>query len=88
MNINKYMEADTGANGGAEGVSENVIMSAINECIVKHSRVSVKLIDRLIIKKLQYDDKVQEGATTVDEKTKKDLRKAMDIVAYDWVNDK
>ena len=24
MNINKYMEADTGANGGAEGVAENV----------------------------------------------------------------
>ena len=26
------------------------------------------------------------GFTTVDEKTKRDIKKSMDIVSYDWVN--
>ena len=41
---------------------------------------------KLIIKNLAHTDRVEEGFSTVDEKTKKDIKKAMDIASYDWVN--
>ena len=41
----------------------------------------------MIIKKLQQEDIEEEGFSTVDEKTKIDLRKSMENAAYDWVHD-
>ena len=69
-----------------EDVDKNVIINSINECIMKHNKVTVKMVDKLIIKNLAHTDRVEEGFSTVDEKTKKDIKKAMDIASYDWVN--
>lgn len=69
-----------------DGINENVIINAINECIMKKSRLSIKQIDRTITKNLSHTDRVEEGFSTVDEKTKKDIKKAIDIASYDWVN--
>lgn len=69
-----------------DDVGEEVINAAINECIMKGGKVSVKQVDRMIIKNLTHHDRVKEGFTTVDEKTKRDIKKAIDIASYDWVN--
>ena len=69
-----------------EDVDKNVIINSINECIMKHNKVTVKMVDKLIIKNLTHTDRMEEGFSTVDEKTKKDIKKAMDIASYDWVN--
>lgn len=69
-----------------EGVNVNVIENSINECIMKSNKVSINAIDKLIIKNLTHVDREEEGYSTVSEKTKKDIKKAMDIASYDWVN--
>lgn len=80
------LEMEKVANWFQEGVDEKVINDSINECIMKNNRVTITKVDHLIIKNLTHTDREQEGFTTVDEKTKKDIKKAMDIAAYDWVN--
>lgn len=70
-----------------DGVNENMITSALNECLLKSSKVSIKQIDRIIIKNLSHNDRVKEGATTVNTINKKDIQKTLDIASYDWVND-
>lgn len=70
-----------------DGINEVIIEGAINECIMKSGRLSVKQVDRIIGKNISHVDRVEEGFSTVDEKTKKDIKKAMDIASYDWVND-
>ena len=69
-----------------DNVEQEVISSAINECIMKKGKISVKQIDRYITTNLRHKDRVSEGFTTVDEKTKRDIKKAIDIASYDWVN--
>lgn len=69
-----------------DDVGETGILNAINECILKRGKVSVKQVDRLIVKNITHADRVEEGASIADEKTKRDIKKAMDIAAYDWVN--
>jgi len=69
-----------------EGVDKKVILNSINECVMKHNRLTIKQIDNLIIKNLSHTDRVDEGFTTIDERTKKDIKKAIDIASYDWVN--
>ena len=80
------LEIDLISNWFKEGVHENVINNAIDECILKGKKLTVKAIDRTITKNLQHTDRVEEGFTTVDEKTKRDIKKSMEIVSYDWVN--
>jgi len=69
-------------------IEERVIMQSISECIMKNNKVSVKEVDRLICKNLTHNDVVNEGFTTIDEKTKKDIGKTMETISYDWVNKK
>ena len=80
------LEIDLISNWFKEDVHENVINNAIDECLLKGKKLTVKAIDRTITKNLQHTDRVEEGFTTVDEKTKRDIKKSMDIVSYDWVN--
>lgn len=69
-----------------DNVEQEVISSAINECIMRKGKISIKQIDHLIATNLRHKDRVSEGFTTVDEKTKRDIKKAIEIASYDWVN--
>lgn len=80
------LELDIVSQWFKDNIDEEVIINSINEVILKTSKVSIKQVDRLIIKNLSHTDRVEEGFSTVDEKTKKDIKKAMDIASYDWVN--
>lgn len=80
------LELETIVNWFKDGISENLIIQTINECIMKGGRLTIKQIDNTLSKNISHVDRVEEGFSTVDEKTKKDIRKAMDIASYDWVN--
>lgn len=80
------LELETIVNWFKDGINENLIIHTINECIMKGGRLTIKQIDNTLSKNIAHVDRVEEGFSTVDEKTKKDIRKAMDIASYDWVN--
>ena len=80
------LELETIVNWFKDGINENLIISTINECIMKRGKLTIKQIDNTLSKNISHVDRVEEGFSTVDEKTKKDIRKAMDIASYDWVN--
>ena len=81
------LEIDLVSNWFKDDVNINIINASINECLRKNNKLSIKAVDRMIIKKLQQEDIEEEGFSTVDEKTKIDLRKSMENAAYDWVHD-
>lgn len=69
-------------------VSFNQINKAIDEASLKGT-VTVKKVDKLLLKQLAQNDISSEGFTSVDEKTRRDIKKTMDIMNYNWVdNDK
>ena len=45
-----------------------------------------KGLKKLFIKNLSHKDVIDEGFTSVDDKTKRDIKKAIDIASYDWKN--
>ena len=81
------LEIDLVSNWFKDDVNINIINASIDECLRKKSKLSIKQVDRLIIKNLQQEDIENEGFSTVDEKTKIDLRKSMENAAYDWIHD-
>lgn len=80
------LEIDIINNWFNDQIEESIIMQAIEQCIMKNNKLSIKQVDRIILKDISHKDIEQEGFTTVSEKTKKDIKKAMDEVSYDWVN--
>ena len=71
---------------GENMITEQQINFAIDECLMKNNKITVKQIDRIIIKNLSHKDVIDEGFTSVDDKTKRDIKKAIDIASYDWQN--
>lgn len=69
-----------------EGVSKDVIISALNECAAKTKRVTIRAVDKMILKMISSSDIKKEGFSLVSEKNKKDIDEALEIASYNWVN--
>lgn len=69
----------------SEGVSKDVIISALNECAAKTKRITIKAVDKMIIKMMQSNDIRKEGYSAVNEKNKKDIEETIAIASYNWV---
>ena len=69
----------------SEGVSKDVIISALNECAIKTKRITIKAVDKMIIKMMQSNDIRKEGYSAVNEKNKKDIEETIAIASYNWV---
>lgn len=69
----------------SEGVSKDIIISALNECAAKTKRITIKAVDKMIIKMMQSNDIRKEGYSAVNEKNKKDIEETIAIASYNWV---
>lgn len=79
------LEIDSIRNWFAEGISKDVIISALNECAVKSKRITIRGVDKMIIRMLSSSDIRKEGYSTIDEKNKKDIDETIAIASYNWV---
>ncbi len=70
-----------------DGVKEELILEALNECALNNKYVTIKAVDKLIIKKLTSNDRKKEGYSIVDEHNKKDIDEMIEIASYDWMHD-
>lgn len=71
----------------AQGIQEDIIIDCLRECMVKNKRVSIRSIDKLIIKRLSSKDLKEEGYSAVNEKWKKELEDTIDIANTKWTDD-
>ncbi len=70
----------------SDGVKKDVIVDAINECLTKSKTLSVKNVDKAILRMMTEKDRKKEGYSLVDQKNKKDLEESIKIASFDWVN--
>ncbi len=68
-----------------EGISKDVIISALNECAAKSKRVTIRSVDKMILKMISSSDIKKEGYSLISEKNKKDIDEALEIASYNWV---
>ena len=79
-------ELDTIKSWISEGIKKETILDTLNECALKSKSVSLKAIDKMIIKNITSKDRKKEGYSVVDEQHKKDIDEAIKIASYDWIN--
>ena len=70
----------------SQGVSEELILLSLDECKEKNARVTIRTIDKLIIKKLMEQDIAKEGYSSASSSWKTPLDKTIDMLGKE--NDK
>jgi DNA replication protein len=71
----------------SQGIEENVIIDSLHECMAKNKRVTIRSIDKIIIKRLSSKDLKEEGYSAVNEKWKKELEDTIDIANTKWTDE-
>lgn len=71
----------------SQDVKEDLIIDALHECQNKSKRVTLKGVDKIIIKRLTMNDIEKEGYSSISESNKNDLQKTIDIAATRWTDD-
>lgn len=79
-------ELDTIKSWINDGVKKEVIIDALNECTNNAKHLSIKAIDKIIVKHISSLDRKKEGFSVADEKHKKDVDDAIEIASYDWIH--
>ena len=69
------------------GIDDKSILSALEECAMRNKKVTVRLVDKILLKRLIHNDREKEGYSTIDERHKNDIEKAIDIASYHWTDD-
>ena len=71
----------------SQGIEESIIIDSLHECIAKNKRVTIRSIDKIIIKRLSSKDLKEEGYSAVNEKWKKELEDTIDIANTNWTDE-
>ncbi len=67
-----------------EGVTKDMILETLNEYYKKKGRVSIKEVDKAILKKLEGKDITHEGYSAVNEKNRNSIEKNIEIESFKW----
>ncbi len=71
----------------SQGIEDNVIIDSLHECMTKTKRVTIRSIDKIIVKRLSSKDLKEEGYSAVNEKWKKELEDTIDIANTKWTDE-
>lgn len=71
----------------AEGIKENIIIDSLHECQARSKRVTIRQIDKIIIKRMTSNDVQKEGYSAISEKYRQELETAIDIADTKWTDD-
>ena len=71
----------------SQGIKEEVIIDSLHECMTKNKRVTIRSVDKIIIKRLSSKDLKEEGYSAVYEKWRIDLEDTIDIANTKWTDE-
>ena len=71
----------------SQGIEESMIIDSLHECMTKNKRVTIRSIDKIIVKRLSSKDLKEEGYSAVNEKWKKELEDTIDIANTKWTDE-
>jgi DNA replication protein len=71
----------------SQGIQEEVIIDSLHECMAKNKKVTIRSIDKIIIKRLSSKDLKEEGYSAINDKWKKELEDTIDIANTKWTDD-
>lgn len=71
----------------SQGIKEEVIIDSLHECMTKNKRVTIRSVDKIIIKRLSSKDLKEEGYSAVNEKWRKELEDTIDIANTKWTDE-
>jgi len=69
------------------GTDEKLIIDSLHECEAKNKRVTIRQVDKIIVKRLTSSDVQKEGYSAVNDKYRQDLENAIDIADTNWADD-
>ncbi len=67
-----------------EGIKKEDILETLNEYYQKNGRVTIKEIDKMLLKKLTEKDREKEGYSAINEKNRTPIENTIKIVSSNW----
>lgn len=68
-------------------LDEEMIIDSLREAKAKSNKVTIRMVDKIILKRMTHQDREKEGYSSLDDKYKKDIERTIEIASYDWLND-
>lgn len=69
------------------GIKESLIIDSLHECQSKYKKVTLRQIDKIIVKRMTSTDVQKEGYSAVNDKYRQELETAIDIANTKWTDD-
>ncbi|MDD6302467.1 MAG: DnaD domain protein [Bacillales bacterium] len=71
----------------SQGIKEEMIIDCLREVMSKSKRVSLRAVDRAIIKRMTSNDREKEGYSAINDKWKQDIENTIDIANTKWTDE-
>lgn len=69
------------------GSSEEMIIDSLHEAQTKSKRVTIRQVDKIILKRITASDVSKEGFSAVNDKYRQEIETAIDIADTKWTDD-
>jgi len=69
------------------GSSEEMIIDSLHEAQTKSKRVTIRQVDKIILKRITANDVSKEGFSAVNDKYRQEIETAIDIADTKWTDD-
>lgn len=69
------------------GIQEETIIESLHECKSKSKNVTLRQIDKIIIKRMTSTDVKKEGYSAINDKYRQEIETAIDIVNTKWTDE-
>ncbi len=80
------LEIDKVSSWFDDDINKDLIIKVINSLMAKRGKISsLNVIDKALVKEISHQDVLDEGFTSVDSTSKKNIKDALEIASYDWV---
>ena len=80
------LEIDKVSSWFDDDIDKDLIIKVIDSLMAKRGKISsLNVIDKALVKEISHQDVLDEGFTSVDSTSKKNIKDALEIASYDWV---
>lgn len=80
------LEIDKVSSWFDDDINKDLIIKVIDSLMAKRGKISsLNVIDKALVKEISHQDVLDEGFTSVDNTSKKNIKDALEIASYDWV---
>lgn len=80
------LEIDKVSSWFDDDINKDLIIKVIDSLMAKRGKISsLNVIDKALVKEISHQDVLDEGFTSVDSTSKKNIKDALEIASYDWI---